>query len=312
MPDIIVTEFCDPAPLKAIEGEYAIHVDMDLWQKRAELEALAADAIAIIVRNRTQVDADLIAKAPKLRAVGRLGVGLDNIDVATCKAKGIAVCPAVGANAVSVAEYVMATALMFIRGSSYFGAQRIAAGEWPREEMAKGREVGDRRMGIIGFGSVGQTVGRYGAALGMEIVAFDDFVPADSPAWGSAKHLGLDELLSTSDVVTLHCPLTPETRGLIGEPQLRAMRKDAILINTARGGIVDEAALASVLKCGHLTGAAIDVFDVEPIKPEVGALFAGIPNVILTPHIAGVTEESNDRISKVTVANVVKALKGST
>ncbi|MFO7297589.1 MAG: hydroxyacid dehydrogenase [Pseudomonadota bacterium] len=311
MADIVVTEFLDPGPIELLKQKYSVHVDTDLWNKRSELEKLVGDAIALIVRNRTRVDAALLDEAPKLKVIGRLGVGLDNIDMEACKARNIVVCPAVGANAVAVAEHVIATTLILLRRAAYLSTSRVAAGEWPREELSRGHEAAGRRFGIIGYGSIGQQVGARARALGMHIVAYDRYLPPDSPAWENAERASLDEVLEICDVVTLHCPLTPETRGLIGARELARMKKGAILINTARGGIVDEQALADALRSGHLGGAAIDVFSTEPIDESTAAIFRNVPNLILTPHIAGVTIESNARISTVTVDNVLRELKAA-
>jgi (S)-sulfolactate dehydrogenase len=311
MADIVVTEFLDPGPIELLKQKYSVHVDTDLWNKRSELEKLVGDAIALIVRNRTRVDAALLDEAPKLKVIGRLGVGLDNIDMEACKARNIVVCPAVGANAVAVAEHVIATTLILLRGDAYLSTSRVTAGEWPREELSRGHEAAGRRFGIIGYGSIGQQVGARARALGMHIVAYDRYLPPDSPAWENAERASLDEVLEICDVVTLHCPLTPETRGLIGARELARMKKGAILINTARGGIVDEQALADALRSGHLGGAAIDVFSTEPIDESTAAIFRNVPNLILTPHIAGVTIESNARISTVTVDNVLRELKAA-
>ena len=309
MPDVVVTEFLDPEPLQTLKAAFSVHVDTNLWNKTAELEALAASARAIIVRNRTQVTAALVAKAPKLEVVGRLGVGLDNIDLKACAARNITVCPAIGANAVSVAEYVIGSALLLARSSAYFGSAALVGGKWPREAAGNGWEIAGKRLGIIGYGNIGQTVAGRARAMGMTIAAFDDYVPSTSRAWNESLRLPLDELLRTSDVVSLHCPLTPETRNMLDATRLATMKKGALLINAARGGVVDEKALAASLRSGHLGGAAMDVFDVEPIDADSGAVFAGVANVILTPHVAGVTRESNARISTVTVENVMRVLK---
>jgi (S)-sulfolactate dehydrogenase len=309
MADIIISEFMDAAPVERLKAHHSVHWDDALWGKRDELEAHLANAVAILVRNRTHLDAALIANAPKLRAVGRLGVGLDNIDVAACTERGIAVLPATGANAESVAEYVVTAAFTLMRCAAWTGTQRLIEAQWPREEMGAGREAGGKMLGLAGFGSIGQVTATKARALGLETIAADPFLPPSDPAWSKTERTDLSTLLSRADIVTLHCPLTPETRGLIGAEQIAAMKPGAILINTARGGIVDEAALAAALRSGHLGGTAIDVFDTEPITAETAALFAGLPNVILTPHIAGVTTESNARISAVTVDNVLRALQ---
>lgn len=312
MSDIVITEFMDQPAIDGLARDFAVHYDAGLWSKREEFSRLVADARALIVRNRTQVDRSVLEKAPKLKAVGRLGVGLDNIDLATCKTRGIQVFPAIGANAVAVAEYAVGLAIVLLRGATFLSSARLAAGEWPREAMSQGREAEGKVFGIVGYGSIGQVTAGRASAMGMHVIAHDEFVPGDSPAWKTAERVSLGELLRRAHVVSLHCPLTPRTRGLIGVKQLAAMQKGAVLINGARGGVVDEAACAAALRSGHLGGAALDVFDTEPITEEAGRRFAGIPNVILTPHIAGVTVESNERISSITAENVRRALEGKT
>jgi (S)-sulfolactate dehydrogenase len=311
MPDVLIPEFMDEGAAAELQAEFDVHWDPKLWNKREELKAQIADARAIIVRNATQVDAELLAAAPSLKVVARLGVGLDNIDLETCKSRGIEVCPAIGANAASVAEYVIATALILLRGQALRSTARLVAGEWPRESLARGVELAGRKLGIVGFGSIGQVMAAKGKAMGMEIIAYDTMLPADAPAWSGVKNSGLDELIAEADVITLHCPLTPETRDLIGADQLARMKPGAVVINSARGGIVNEAACAASLKSGHIGGAALDTFATEPIDPAVGALFAGIDNVILTPHVAGVTQEANKRISDVAVINVRRVLRAA-
>ena len=143
----------------------------------------------------------------------------------------------------------------------------------------------------------------------MRVIATDPYLPEDNENWNVAQKVALDELLATADVMSIHCPLTPDTRGMIGAQQLARMKKGAVLINSARGGIVDEPACAEALRSGHLGGAALDVFDYEPIKPDAGKVFAGLSNVILTPHISGVTLEANHRVSFMTVNSVARVLK---
>jgi (S)-sulfolactate dehydrogenase len=308
MTDIVITEFLEPQAVEALGSRYKVHWDRELWNKRTELEKLVRDIPALIVRNRTRVDKALLDLAPKLRVVGRLGVGLDNIDVAACEARGIEVCSARGANATSVAEYAIAMAMVLLRRRAYLDTHRLVAGEWPREELGKGVELAGKRLGIVGLGSVGGTTARKAHALEMRVIASDPYLPEGHENWNLAEKVSLDDLLATSDVVTLHCPLNEETRGLIGTRELACMRRGAVLINSARGGIVDEEACAASLRRGHLGGAALDVFDDEPIRAEAGKRFAGIPNVILTPHISGVTAEANHRVSFMTVESVMRVL----
>jgi (S)-sulfolactate dehydrogenase len=310
MSRIVITEFLEPEAVDELKRRgFEVHWDRELWNKRAELERLVRDLPGLIVRNRTPVDKALLALAPKLKVVGRLGVGLDNIDVAACEARGIEVASARGANATSVAEYAIAMAMLLLRGRAYLDTHRLVAGEWPREELGRGVELAGKRLGIIGLGSIGSTTARKARALEMRVAATDPYLPDGHESWNIAERLSLSELLATSDVVTIHCPLTLETRGMLGHAQLAAMKKGAVLINSARGGIVDEEACAAALKSGHLGGAALDVFDYEPIKAAAGKVFAGIPNVILTPHISGVTLEANHRVSLMTVDSVARILK---
>ncbi|MGX1308957.1 (S)-sulfolactate dehydrogenase [Amorphus suaedae] len=308
MADVVITEFMDTPAVDLLRKRVSVHHDPSLADRQAEIPALLADARAIIVRNRTQVTAEMLAAAPKLEAVGRLGVGLDNIDTEACKARGVKVFPATGANAVAVAEYVMATALVLVRGS-YTSTERLVAGEWPRAELVGGELYG-RTMGLVGFGGIAREVAVRAKAFGMVVAAFDPFVAESDPAWqGTERVAALDELAARADVVSLHIPLSDATRNLFGEKTITAMKDTAILINTARGGVVDEPALAAALKDGRLAGAALDVFAGEPLDAAKGGVFAGCPNLILTPHIAGVTDEANVRVSWMTAESVLKALE---
>ncbi|MGR3755696.1 MAG: hydroxyacid dehydrogenase [Tranquillimonas sp.] len=304
---IVVSEFMDRSALTRFGAEYSVLYDPALVDDRDRLLAELADARGLIVRNRTVVDAPLLAAAPALRVVGRLGVGLDNIDLLACAERGVKVRPATGANTLSVAEYVIGTMLVLLRGA-YGLNHAMLRGDWPRE-TASGAEAAGRCLGLVGFGEIGRAVAHRARALGMSVAAHDPFLPADDPAWNGVRRCGFDELLGRADVLSLHVPLTEETWGLIDEKALGAMRPRAILINTARGGVVDEAALASALRLGRLGGAALDVFVTEPLTEQAAAVFAGTPNLILTPHVAGVTGEGNGRVSAVTVGNVLRELE---
>ena len=220
----------------------------------------------------------------------------------------MAVIPATGANASSVAEYVIATAMGLLRGA-YQSSAAVAGGQWPRNALSNGREIAGKTLGLIGFGSIGQLTGQLGRALGMDVVAFDAMMDDEHPAFGQvgARFAGLDELIATSDVISLHVPLVDSTRGLFSAERIAAMKPGAVLVNTARGGIIDEPALAAALRSGHLGGAAIDVFATEPLPAS--AHFDGCPNLVLTPHIAGVTAEANERVSSLIADKVLEALR---
>ena len=304
---VVITEFMDETAVAGLATKHDTFYDSSLVDRPDELRARLATADALIVRNRTQVDATLLAGAPTLKVVGRLGVGLDNIDVDVCRARGIEVIPATGANALAVAEYVIGAAMLLLRGA-YSSSTAVASGDWPRAALASGRELSGKTLGIVGFGGIGRLVARLGRALGMRVVGSDPQVPASAAAWREegAESRELDALLAEADVVTLHVPLAEATRHLVDAARLARMKPEAILINTARGGVVDEAALAAALKSGRLGGAALDVFEHEPLA--AGSPLAGCPNLLLTPHIAGVTAESNTRVSTLIAVNVAAAL----
>lgn len=307
MADIVICEFMDQSAVDGLAADFDVLYDPALVERPADLAAAAADARALIVRNRTQVRGPLLDAAAALQVVGRLGVGLDNIDLAACERRGITVCPATGANDDAVAEYVVAAALVLLRDAFAAGAD-VMAGGWPRQRCM-GREIGGKVLGLVGFGGIARESARRAHALGMQVVAHDPFVAEDDPAWrGDVERSDLDTLLDRADVVSLHVPLTEQTRGLLDERRIASMKQGAVLINTARGGIVDEAALVAALQSGHLAGAALDVYATEPVTADAGARFAGIANLLLTPHIAGVTQESNVRVSAVTAANVRRVL----
>jgi (S)-sulfolactate dehydrogenase len=307
---IVISEFMDEAAVAALAAHHATLYDPGLVDRRDELKAKLVDAGALIVRNRTQVNVELVAAAPQLKVVGRLGVGLDNIDVAACKSRGIAVIPATGANALAVAEYVIGVAMALLRGA-YFATADVAAGKWPRAALSSGRELAGKTLGIVGFGGIGRLTGRLGRALGMRVIGFDAEVGPGAPAWQEegVEPRTLDALLAQADVLTLHVPLVPATRNLIDAKRIAVMKPGAILVNTARGGVVDEAAVAAALSSGKLAGAALDVFEKEPLP--AGSPLAGCPNLILTPHIAGVTAESNERVSSMIAEKVIEALAGN-
>ena len=226
-----------------------------------------------------------------------------------CAARGIAVLPATGANDVSVAEYVLATTMVLLRGA-YCSSALVLQGAWPRERLI-GHEIAGRQLGLVGFGSIARLVAAKAHALDMAVSAYDPHVRKGEPAWLGVRYCAsLEQLLAPADVVGVHVPLLPATRGLIDAKALAMMKRGALLINAARGGIVDEAALVEALKAGHVGGAALDVFEEEPLTAEGAQRFANVPNLILTPHIAGRTAECDIRVSAVVAVRVRQALAG--
>jgi (S)-sulfolactate dehydrogenase len=307
---IVITEFMDERAVEQLAAKHDVLYEPTLQKDAAKLLVEAANCEAIIVRNLTQVRGDLLAalaSSGRCKVVGRLGVGLDNIDVPGCEAKGMQVIPATGANALSVAEYVICSAMVLLRGA-FASTEHVAQGKWPRAALSNGRETAGKTLGIIGFGSIGQLTAKLAKGLGMAVVAYDAMLKPDAAVFAQTgvAFMPLDALISSSDVVTLHVPLVDGTRGLFNAERIASMKAGAVLINTSRGHIVDASAVAHALKHGSLGGAALDVFDVEPMAaaPE----FEGCPNLILSPHVSGVSAESNTRVSSLIADKVLEAL----
>ena len=303
---ILITEFMDTTAIDRLSAAHPTTYAPELADSQDQIPALMSGVQALIVRNRTQVTKGLLTFAPDLKCVGRLGVGLDNIDLEACEALGVKVIPASGANNLSVAEYVVSNALALLRNAYQVNTEMLA-GTWPRLACA-GREVSGKTMGLIGYGAIARETAQRAAALGMNISAYDPFLQNDDPVWTTAHRKTLTEVLQTSDVISLHVPLTDDTRHLINKESLSQMKSGAVLINAARGGVVDEAALAASLENGQIAGAALDVFETEPLSKDSAAKFQGLNNLILTPHIAGVTEESNIRVSSMIADCVLDTL----
>ena len=306
MPDIVISEFMDQTAVDSLAADFDVLYDPQLVERHEDLVAAVASARALVVRNRTQVRGALLEAAGGLQVVGRLGVGLDNIDLEACEQRAVAVCPATGANDAAVAEYVIGTAMILMR-DAYAAGTQVIAGAWPRQRCM-GREIGGKLLGLIGFGGIARETAQRARALGMSVMAHDPFVTETDTAWTDVVRSELKNLIASADVVSLHLPLTDDTRGLLDAQMIAGMKKGAVLINTARGGIVDEDAVVAALRAGQLAGAALDVFESEPVTAATGERFADVPNLVLTPHIAGVTQESNVRVSAVTADNVRKVL----
>ena len=308
MARIVVSEFMDEDAVARLGREHEILYDAALVDDPAQLRRIVADADELIVRNRTQVRGELLAAMPRCKVVGRLGVGLDNIDLEACAARGIEVIPATGANARSVAEYVIAATLLLLRGA-YSSTADVAAGRWPRNALGNGREVQGKALGLVGFGSIGRRTAMLARAIGMTVIAHDAQLDSSDAAFRNAgvRAVTLDALVATADVVSLHVPLAASTKNLFDAARIAAMKRGAVLVNSARGGIVDEGAVVAALKSGHLGGAALDVFAVEPLGADNP--YADCPNLLLTPHIAGVSAEANERVAFLIADKVMEALR---
>ncbi|MFQ6024614.1 MAG: hydroxyacid dehydrogenase [Acidiferrobacterales bacterium] len=307
MSDIVISEFMDKRAVAELADRYDVLYEPEPVERPEELLAAVRAARALIVRNRTQVRGELLDAGASLRVIGRLGVGLDNIDMRACDARGIKVVCATNANVMSVAEYVIVGIFLLLR-RAYLSTSKVLAGEWPRTKLI-GHEISGKTLGLVGFGTIARAVAERATALGMHVIAHDPFVEASDSIWHklSVSPRDLKDVLTESDAVSLHVPLSADTQHLINADGLKSMKRGAVLINASRGGVVDEHALVEALCSGGLKGAMLDVFEDEPLPPD--SHLVDVPNLILTPHIAGVTEESNERVSAMVAANVRRILE---
>jgi D-3-phosphoglycerate dehydrogenase / 2-oxoglutarate reductase len=276
---------------------------LDASAKPAELAGHLGEAWGLIVRSRTKVTSELIARAPNLKLVARAGVGVDNIDLSAAAARGIAVVNAPGAAATSVAELTVALYLLLVRGL-WGSIVSTRAGRW--ERGAQGHELSGRTVGFVGYGRIAREVARRIVPFGARPIAYDPYVTRTGD---STELIALDALLASSDIVSLHAALTAENRHLIDAKAFERFRPGAYLVNVARGALVDEAALLAALRSGRLAGAALDVFEAEP--PTSRELLED-PRVIPTPHLGALTEEGQRRAGAEIVGEVLKALRGET
>ncbi|MEU0095211.1 phosphoglycerate dehydrogenase [Kribbella sp. NPDC006257] len=302
-PVVLIAEELSPATVEALGPDFEIrHTN---GADRAELLPAIADVDAILIRSATKVDAEALAAAKKLKVVARAGVGLDNVDVKAATQAGVMVVNAPTSNIVSAAELAVALLLA--------AARRVPAadlslknGEWKRSKFS-GVELFEKTVGIVGLGKIGVLVAQRLAAFGMNVIAYDPYVQAGRAAQMGVRLASLDELLAASDFISVHLPKTPETIGLIGDEQLHKVKPEVIIVNAARGGIVDEAALYSALKEGRVAAAGLDVFAKEPCTDS--PLFE-FENVVATPHLGASTEEAQEKAGIAVAKSVRLALSG--
>ena len=287
---IVLAEKVSPATLAVFEAEPGWEV-LTHDKLPDGLPAALANADALVVRSAVQVDDALMEKAPRLRVIGRAGVGVDNIDAEAATRRGIVVMNTPGANAVAVAELTIGLMLALARKVPAANAS-MHAGKWEKKSL-QGSELKGKTLGILGLGRIGLEVARRARGFGLEIIGSDPFVSAAVARENGIRLVSLDEVIAGSDYLTLHVGLTPQTAGIINAKTLASMKKGVRIINCARGELVDDAALAEALKSGQVAGAALDVFTVEPPKDSP---FAQLDNVILTPHIAGSTGEAQEAV----------------
>jgi D-3-phosphoglycerate dehydrogenase len=302
-PVVLIAEELAPAALDVLAHDFDVrHVD---GTDRPALLAALAEADAVIVRSATQVDAEAIAAAHRLKVIARAGVGLDNVDVAAATARGVMVVNAPTSNIVSAAEQAVALLLAVARNTASASAA-LKAGEWKRSKYT-GVEIQGKTVGVIGLGRIGVLFAQRMAAFGTRLIAYDPYVQPARAAQLGVRLVGLEELLRESDFISIHLPKTPETVGLIGEKELALVKPGVRIINAARGGLIDEQALADALAEGRVAGAGLDVFAKEPCTAS--PLFA-FDNVVVTPHLGASTVEAQDKAGLAVARSVKLALQG--
>ncbi len=301
---VLVKEKIGDSGVELLRAHFDVDVGVD-WSDE-ELAERIGDYDGIVIRSATKMTAELIGRAGRLRAIGRAGVGVDNVDVEAATRRGIVVANAPESNVVTAAEHTMALLLALARNVPQAYASLIA-GKWERSKFS-GVELYEKTLGILGFGRIGQLVAQRARGFGMRVLAFDPFVSAERYRdLGVEKAESPQDIYAQADFITVHLPKTADTEGFVGAEAFAAMRDGARILNVARGGLIDEAALKDALDSGKLAGAALDVFPSEPITEH--PLF-GYPNVVVTPHLGASTAEATDRAGYQSAEQVVAALTG--
>jgi D-3-phosphoglycerate dehydrogenase len=308
MPHVVLLRPLHPDATARLEAEPGFTVDTVLDPDPETLRAAMARAEAVIVR-ATPINEEFLALSPDLAVVARHGVGYDAVDVPALTRRGIPLTVTADANALSVAEHAMALMLAIAKGLREFDANTRAF-KWSNTDAPHAVDLAGTTVLVVGFGRIGGRVARLCAAFGMDVVVFDPNVPINTVKGAGFRHAKtLEEGLAQADWVTLHCPSMPETRGMVDERFCAAMKPGARLINTARGTLVKEAALAAALRSGQVAAAGLDVFEVEPVA--AANPFFGLPNVLMTPHSAAGTEQGMRRMGLSAVASVIGRFNGS-
>lgn len=302
---MVVTLIVDPVDKTLIERLKAegIEVVEDLDLDRAGLLEKVKEVDALVVRGRTQVDAEVIHAGTKLKIIARYGVGLDNIDTETAKEEGVFVANAAAAPAQSVAELTITLMLAVLRKIPV-GDAGLRRGEWLKKQLM-GKTLNGKTLGIVGTGAIGQIVAKIAMAFGVKVIGYDVILYDEVREMG-VNYVSFEELLVQADIITIHVPLLPSTAKMFNAETFKKMKKTVILINTSRGGVIDQSALYNALKSGEIGGAGLDVFEMEP--PGEDPLFE-LNNVVVTPHIAGQTQEAQEAIGEIIAQQIFDKLK---
>ena len=295
MTNILITEFIDSQSLQNINQEFDVIYKKDAWQNRDYLEKEIHNFDGIIIRNKTNLDESILEKAVNLKYIGRLGVGLDNINTKYCNKNNIFVQPATGMNADSVAEYVINSSLILLK-KTLIVSDQTRKGNWPRNTIVT-NELKGKTLGLIGFGYIAKKVFKLANSFGVSIITYDPFISSEQIESFSIKKVSFNEILKLSDIISIHVPLSEENKYMFNNQVFSKMEKKPIIINSSRGGIINEKDLLDAYSNNIISGFALDVFENEPIDEEFYTNISKNMNCILTPHTAGVTEESNTRVS---------------
>jgi phosphoglycerate dehydrogenase-like enzyme len=296
MKNILITEFMNEDSVNLLKKNFNVNYDKTMFESEEKIKKEISNCEAIIVRNKTQLQKSILDNALNLKFVGRLGVGLDNIDKEYCKKKNIHIQTATGMNADSVAEYVIGSSLYLIKNIILFD-NNTKKGFWPRSSFTS-YELKDKIFGLIGFGAIGKKVCKLAQSFCAKVISYDPYINSNLKNEFNLKFTTFDEVIKTSNIISIHAPLNEETKNLINSNVFNKMSKKPILINTSRGSIVNEKDLIVAYKNKNISGFALDVFGKEPVEDNFYKQIDDTFNCILTPHISGVTQESNKKISK--------------
>ncbi len=295
MTKILITEFIDSQSLQNLNKKFDVIYKKDAWQNKDFLEREIQKFDGIIVRNKTSLDKKILINASNLKFIGRLGVGLDNIDTEYCKKNNIIVQPATGMNSDSVAEYVVNSSLTLLKKTHIIKEQTLQ-GKWPRTSIVT-KELKGKTLGLIGFGDISKKVLNLVNVFDVSCIAYDPFITSKQMEAENVKKVSFDEILNLADIISIHVPLNNETKYLFDRQVFIKMKKQPIIINSSRGGVINEKDLIDAYKNKNISGFALDVFENEPVNEAFYNNITNDMNCILTPHIAGVTTESNVRVS---------------
>jgi D-3-phosphoglycerate dehydrogenase len=290
---VLISDEMSSRAAEILAASPAIEVDVRFGLAAGDLKACIADYDGLLVRSRSKVTADVIENGKRLKIIGRAGIGVDNIDVTAASRRGVIVENAPSGNAVTTAEHALCLLMALARHIPQATAS-MKGGKWEKTKFS-GVEIMGKTLGVMGLGNIGRIVADRAQGLKMKVIAFDPFIGREAAGRLGVELCDLDELLARADFITIHTPLTADTKGILNADALARMKKGALLVNAARGGIVDEAALVAALDSGHLAGAAFDVFVEEPTP--AGSPLVGHPKVICTPHLGASTDEAQEKVA---------------